>query len=190
VSHTFILHPLIAERAFALRGNFRNCLDFSPRPWQKAARCGDAASGTEPAFCKPRRTVMKARERRLIVDRGFDVAIEMVIDAFLREGFTIEPAGAGDLRHHPESGDPLRYAVLEAWLPEAIFALPRTGGANAPPLGCKIAVYELVGACTLVTADSPSMDYPTLASVMPDLNDRMRSALRALMPAGASIVAA
>jgi hypothetical protein len=163
---------------------------FPHRRRKKRARYSGEESGTEPAFRKPRGTVMKGSERRLIVDRGFDVAMEMVIDAFLREGFTIEPVGAGDLRHRPESGDPLRYAVLEAWLPEAIFARRRTGRTGVPAFGCRIAVYELVGACTLVTAVSPGVDYPTLASVVPDLNDRMGSALKALTPAGASIVAA
>jgi hypothetical protein len=133
---------------------------------------------------------MTAYERRLIVDRGFDGTVETVIDAFLREGFTITPVGAGDLRHQPACGDPLRYAVLEAWLPGAILVAPRSGTGRSALLSCKISVYELVGSCTLVTATAPGGDYATLASLAPGLNDHIGKALCALTHAGATIVAA
>ena len=123
---------------------------------------------------------MKTNDRRLIVDHRFDYTVETVIDAFLREGFTIRPVGAGDLRQYSAPGDPLRYAVLEATLPELAFAAGGRRAEFAPMLGCQIAVYELVGQCTMVTAASPVADYPQLASLVPRLTDRLGSALRAI----------
>ena len=69
---------------------------------------------------------MTTNDRRLIVDHGFDCTVETVIDAFLREGFTVTPVGGGDLRQHSAVGDALRYAVLEATLPELAFAVGRS----------------------------------------------------------------
>jgi hypothetical protein len=133
---------------------------------------------------------MEAYERRLIVDRAFDRTVEAVIDAFLREGFTITPVDAGDLRHRPVSGEPLRFAVAEASLPGLLPVGPRAATGDSPLLGCKIAVYELVGSCTLVIATAPSLVYPTLASMAPGLRERINGALRTLTRAGTGIVAA
>jgi hypothetical protein len=133
---------------------------------------------------------MLTPERRLIVDVGFDLAVENVIDTFLKEGFTIEPARAGNLSRHLTSEDSLRCAVLEALLPEAVFTFRRLGSETAPALGCRIIVYELRGACTLLTVSGPGVDYPTFAWLAPNLEDRIGSALRALTPHGAAVVAA
>jgi hypothetical protein len=98
---------------------------------------------------------MDTHDMRLIVDRSFDCTVETVIDAFLREGFTIRPVGGGDLREHPTVSDVLRYAVLEATLPELGFA-GRWLADFTPVLSCQVGVYELVGKCTMVTATSLS----------------------------------
>ena len=120
---------------------------------------------------------MTTNDRRLIVDHGFDCTIETVIDAFLREGLTVTPVGGGDLRQHSAVGDALRYAVLEATLPELAFTVGRRRADVAPVLSCQIAVYELVGKCTMVTATSPVADRQELALVVPRLTDRVGSAL-------------
>jgi hypothetical protein len=133
---------------------------------------------------------METYERRLIVDRAFDRTVETVFDAFLQEGFTIAPIEAGDLRRRPVCGEPLRYAVAEATLPTPLPTPLRRAAGDAPLLGCKIAVYELVGSCTLVIATAPCLDYPTFASMAPGLKDRIASALRTLTRAGSRIIAA
>jgi len=133
---------------------------------------------------------MNTNDRRFIVDHSFDRTVETVIDAFLREGFTIRPVGAGDLRQHSAPGGALRYAVLDATLPELAFAAGRFLVDSAPVLGCQIAVYELVGKCTMVTAASPVADYPQLASLVPRLTVRLGSALCAITRAGARTEAA
>ena len=120
---------------------------------------------------------MTTNDRRLIVDHGFDCTIETVIDAFLREGLTVTPVGGGDLRQQSAVGDALRYAVLEATLPELAFTVGRRCADVAPVLSCQIAVYELVGKCTMVTATSPVADRQDLALVVPRLTDRVGSAL-------------
>ena len=74
---------------------------------------------------KDTRNAMNTNDRRLIVDHGFDCTVETVIDAFLREGLTVTPVGGGDLRQHSAVGDALRYAVLEATLPELAFDVGR-----------------------------------------------------------------
>jgi hypothetical protein len=133
---------------------------------------------------------MNSNDRRLIVNHSFDCTVETVIDAFLREGFTIRPVGAGDLRQNSAPGDTLRYAVLEATLPELAFAAGRRRADFAPVLGCQIAVYELVGKCTMVTAASPVAGYPQLASLVPRLTDRLGSALWAITRTNAGTEAA
>jgi hypothetical protein len=133
---------------------------------------------------------MNTNNRRLIVDHSFDCTVETVIAAFLREGFTIRPVGAGDLRQHSAPGDALRYAVLEATLPELAFAAGRLRADFAPVLGCQVAVYELVGKCTMVTAASRVADYPQLASLVPRLTVRLGSALCAITRASAATEAA
>jgi hypothetical protein len=133
---------------------------------------------------------MRTHERRLIVERSFDRTVEAVIEAFLGEDFTIRPLGAGDLRHPPACGDPLRYAVLEGWPPEAEFPRGCSPAENPPWLSCKITVYELVGSCTLVTATPPGVDYSMFAALAPTLEDRLDKALNALSHRGVLIVAA
>jgi hypothetical protein len=51
---------------------------------------------------------MVTGERRLILDRSFDRAIDTVLDAFLHAGFAIRTTGAGDLHRHEFASRPLR----------------------------------------------------------------------------------
>ena len=41
---------------------------------------------------------MNTKERRIVVDETFERALSDVVDAFVREGFTIEALDGGDLR--------------------------------------------------------------------------------------------
>jgi len=133
---------------------------------------------------------MKTNDRRLIVDRSFDCTVETVIDTLLREGLTVTPVEGGDLRQHSAVGDALRYAVLEATLPELAVAVDRPLGGFAPVLSCQIAVYELVGKCTMVTATSPVADGQEFALLVPRLIDRVGSALCTITRARAGTEAA
>ena len=64
---------------------------------------------------------MSREDRRLVLDQGFDRAIETVLHAFLTEGFAVEPVDGGDLHRRCTAGDRLRYTLLEATLPELGF---------------------------------------------------------------------
>jgi hypothetical protein len=120
-------------------------------------------------------------ERRLILDRSFERAMETVLDSFLREGFTLKPLDAGDLRQ--PQGCSLRYALLEAELPELNFrGVPSASGERL--LACRLSLYELTDACTLVTAENPLVRYPLLSSLAPRVGDRIGHALRTAIRAG------
>jgi hypothetical protein len=126
--------------------------------------------------------MMDTSERRLILDRPFERAMETVLDAFLSQGFSVRPVDAGDLHQHERPGGPLRYAMLEATLPELAF---RGFPADTPALlVCRLSLFELTGSCTLLTAENPVTRYPLLASMAPRLADRVSSALRVVIRAG------
>jgi hypothetical protein len=132
---------------------------------------------------------MSTKDRRLVLDQGFDRAVETVLNAFLSEGFTIEPLDGGDLHNRCASVDRLRYALLEATLPELRF-VPSGCGHLPAILACRITLFELTGSCTLVTASSPLQRYPTLASLMPRLSERLGGALHTVVSRGAELEAA
>ena len=126
---------------------------------------------------------MNTEERRLILERSFERTLETVLDAFLSEGFTINPVGAGDL-HRPNSpGNERRYAMLNASLPELAFRQP---GEAEPPavLGCLVSVFQLTGSCTLVTVENPIVRYPVLATLVPRVAERVERVLHALVRLG------
>ena len=133
---------------------------------------------------------MSTEDRRLVLDEGFNRAVETVIEAFLSEGFTVRPIDGGDLHRQLLAGHPLRYALVEATLPELRFV--PCGRADGLPaiLGCQIALFELTGSCTLVTAVNPLTRYPLIASLVPRLSDRIGGALRQVERRGASLEAA
>lgn len=127
---------------------------------------------------------MNANERRLILDRGFERALETVLEAFLREGFLLEPVGAGDLHRPGRSGRVCRYAMLDAALPELMFRSKVTCDSPAV-FACRVSVFELTDSCTLITAESPVVQYPALATLVPRLSERVGHVMRALLRTGA-----
>ena len=133
---------------------------------------------------------MSNADRRLVLDQGFDRAIETVLNAFLTEGFAVEPVDGGDLHRRCTAADRLRYALLEATLPELGLVPCRCRGGLPAILGCRIALFELTGTCTLVTASSPLSRYPLLATLVPRLSDRVGRALGQVASQGSSLEAA
>jgi hypothetical protein len=133
---------------------------------------------------------MSATDRQLVLDQGFDRAVETVLNAFLTEGFTIEPVDGGDLHQRCASADRLRYARLEATLPELSFVPCGYGGGLPAILGCRISLFELTRTCTLVTASNPLARYPMLASLVPRLSERLGGALHTVSCRGSSLEAA
>ncbi len=126
---------------------------------------------------------MNTAGRRLILDRCFDRALESVFDAFVREGFTVDLVAAGDLQRQTSRDVPLRYALLDATLPE--LDLRDAPSAQSPTLlGCRVSVFEMAGSCTLVTAENPIGGYPALASLVPRIAGRARHAMRLLSRVG------
>lgn len=127
---------------------------------------------------------MNTEERRILLDKSFDRALETVLAAFLREGFTVKPVDGGDL-HRQSASDPLRYAQLEASLPEISF---RAAGRSVPAstlLACRLSLFELTGSCTLVTAENPIDRYPLLSALVPQVTEHVGHALR-LVSGGAT----
>jgi len=133
---------------------------------------------------------MSSKDRRLVLGQGFDRAVETVLNAFLTEGFTIEPVDGGDLHQRCASADRLRYALLDATLPELSSVPSGCGGGLPAILGCRISLFELTGSCTLVTASNPMARYPMLASLVPRLSERLAGALHTVQCRGVSFEAA
>jgi hypothetical protein len=130
-----------------------------------------------------RTDIMNGEERRLILDRGFDRTVDTVLDAFLQEGFRMNPVGAGDLRRPETSPRTRRYAMLDAVLPELTF---REAASSEPPavLGCRISIFELTTACTLVTIERPVVRYPMLAALVPRVTERVGHVVSILLQRG------
>jgi len=116
-------------------------------------------------------------DRRLVVDQGFAGTIETVLQAFLSAGFSVTPIEGGNLHQKSAPGGSLRYVLLEARLPELSFVASACRPEATPILGCRISVYEVTGSCTFVTTSNPLARYPLLASLVPRLSERTRSAL-------------
>ena len=133
---------------------------------------------------------MNIEGRRLVLDESFERAVAAVAGAFLREGFTVEPRDAGDLHDRAIPGDRLRYALMEASLPELSFRLPDSCAARTALLGCRLSLFELTGSCTLITAENPLDRYPLLASLVPRLAERVGDALRLMSRRGTDLEAA
>ena len=119
---------------------------------------------------------MTGDERRIILDRGFDRTVDVILDAFLQEGFRLNPVGAGDLRRQP-SPRTRRYAMLDAILP-GLAVDPRT----AP--GCRVSIFELTAGCTLVTIARPAVGYPVPAALLPQVAERVGHVVRMLVRTG------
>jgi hypothetical protein len=126
---------------------------------------------------------MNIEERRIILDRGFDRALNTVLDAFLQERFAITPTGAGDVHRPGNPGQSRRYALLDAAIPELDFGAHGTE-ASAPLLDCHVSIFELTGSCTLITVDSPVIHSPGLAKLVPRVADRISRVIHALLAVG------
>ena len=126
---------------------------------------------------------MNIEERRVILDRGFDRALSTVLDAFLRERFAITPTGAGDVHRPNTTGRPRRYAMLETVIPELDFRPVGTEPVT-PLLGCRVSVFELTGSCTLVSIESPVVNYPALSGLVPRVTERLSRVVHTLLAAG------
>jgi hypothetical protein len=129
-------------------------------------------------------------DRRVVVDQGFDRAIETVLHAFLNAGFAVTPIEGGDLQQKGTGGGCLRYVLLEARLPELSFVASACRREATPILGCRISVYEVTASCTFVTTSNPLARYPLLASLVPRLSERTRNALGLVAMHGAQSTAA
>ena len=133
---------------------------------------------------------MNSEPRRLVQDQSFEQAIETVLDAFLAQGFVVEPVVAGDCHSHALPGEPLRYALLEATLSELNFRRSLSPRSSRAFLGCRLSVFELAGSCTLITVEQPFRQYPLLACLVPRLTERMNAALDTIMRRGTAEKAA
>lgn len=123
---------------------------------------------------------MDLDERRLLLDRAFDNALESVLDGFLHEGFTLTTVDAGDLHGRSHPGHAMRYALLDAALPDLS---PSTGVVTAAASlpSCRVSVFELNGSCTLVTAQNRFARYPLLARLSGANSDRISDALQLIV---------
>ena len=121
---------------------------------------------------------MRTDERRILLDKSFEQAIESVLEAFLREGFDVNPVDGGDLHRHTAPGDPLRYAQLEALLPGFGFRLGDTRPSRSSFLACRLSLFEVTGSCTLVVAENRLEQYPALQALFPRVTDQIGHALR------------
>jgi hypothetical protein len=133
---------------------------------------------------------MSTNDRRLVLDQGFDRTVEIVLNAFLAEGFRIEPVDGGNLHPRCASPDRLRYALLVATLPELGSVPCRCHGGLPAMLGYRISLFELPGTVTLVTASTPLSRYPMLATLVPRLPERLHGALHAVASRAARLEAA
>ena len=77
-------------------------------------------------------------DRRVVVDQGFDRTVESVHQAFLDVGFSVSPIEVGDLHQKSAPGGRLRYAALEATLPELGFVRSLSWREFPPILGRRI----------------------------------------------------
>jgi hypothetical protein len=171
-------------------GTFDWPADFSARSVRQPPNSAFFRAAQNLRSAGTRNKPMNTEDRQINLDQGFDATMETVMDAFLQEGFTIWPVDTGDLRNQPTYGGCLRYAVLRASLPELTFDRHYFRANSNDLLGCQISVYELARSCTIVTATSPVVDYPLLASLVPRLADRMGIALRWITCASSSVEAA
>jgi len=145
----------------------------------------------EPAFSRRQENPMiSTADRRLVVDQGFDRTVETVLQAFLNAGFSVTPIEGGDLHQKGGPSGRLRYALLEATLPELLFVRSSCWPESQPILGCRISIYEVTGSCSFVTTSNPLARYPLLASLVPRLSERTRSALGLVTLDGARLEAA
>jgi hypothetical protein len=130
---------------------------------------------------------MRLEEWRIVIDRDFDQTVTSVAGVFRSAGFSVAPVESGDLPNAARPGEPHRYTLLHATLPELSF---QNDDASASMLGCRLSIYELTASRTLLTADIRLMPYPALALLIPRVAKRVGDAVMRLTPEPAAIQAA
>jgi hypothetical protein len=128
-------------------------------------------------------------EARLVLDDGFERAVARVVDAFVCEGFTVKALDRGNLQRAAFHSGLLRYALLDAVLPDLSSDTRGSGPISSTQCGCRLSLVELTGSCTLVTAERPLAPHPLLAP-LPRVAERVVNALILVMRHGYSMVAA
>jgi hypothetical protein len=117
---------------------------------------------------------MTTNDGRITLETDFERALESVLGAFEREGFTVRPVNGNGRFRVVSDHRILRCAELDVNLPELTFA------DNAALLTCRISMFELTSDSTLVTANSPLEFYPVLSSLTPRISFRVNSVLHVL----------
>jgi hypothetical protein len=115
----------------------------------------------------------------MVLDREFDHTVDSVIGVFQSGGFLVEPVESGDLPNDARPGEPHRYALLHATLPELSFHIDDAGRASM--FGCRLSIYQLTVSRTLLTVDIRLLPYPSLSLLIPRVTSRMREALDRLI---------
>ena len=134
---------------------------------------------------------MKSSERRLVLDRSFDEVVDQMLDAFIREGFSVRSLDGGDFgRGSSFSGARRRYAQLDVTLPDLASSCAALHVDDNAVVGCRLALFELTDSCTLLTAENPTRRYAVLSGLASKVDDRVERALRLLIHAHETINAA
>jgi hypothetical protein len=73
--------------------------------------------------------------------------------------------------------------MLDAGLPELGFRSRKT---SEPPalFKSRVSMFELTGSCTLLIVKHPTHQYPELATLVPQVSERIGHVLRALLRVG------
>jgi uncharacterized protein (DUF302 family) len=134
--------------------------------------------------------------RRLIVERPFDRTLWLVIEAFVREGFSMKSTDVTRMVRRIAHRDLRRYILLEATHPDLTWKalqLDLDAGVLVP---CHIAIYELGDGQTVVTVADPleavtslrsyRETSPELAAVAEAIENRVARALGAISRGGPS----
>ncbi len=134
---------------------------------------------------------MKSSERRLVLDRSFDEVVDQMLDAFIREGFSVRSLDGGDLgRGSSLSRASRRYAQLDVILPDLAASCAALHVDDHAIVGCRLALFELADSCTLLTAENPTGRYAALSGLASRVDDRMERALRLVAHAHETVNAA
>ena len=123
---------------------------------------------------------MRLEEWRMVLDREFDHAVDSVIGVFQAGGFQVAPIESGDFPNEARPGEPHRYTLLHATLPELSFQASDAGSASV--FGCRLSIYQLTASRTLLTVDIRLLPYPALTLLIPRVAKRMHEALARLTP--------
>jgi len=132
--------------------------------------------------------------RRLVVDRPFARTLWLVIEAFVREGFSVKSTDVAKMVRGMADRDLRRYILLEATHPDLTWKalkLDLDAGVLVP---CHVAIYELGDGQTVVTVGDPleavtsltswRETNPELAAVAEAIEDRVAHAVGTISRGG------